>query len=84
MMGYDAKAVQAIYGSDLLTASTAPFAFNYQFNARLGRAPSWKEIRLDEIAYPPDSDFRPVPVGQRGQAIAARPASPAVPATGTK
>ncbi len=84
MMGYDAKAVQAIYGSDLLTASTAPFAFNYQFNARLGRAPSWKAIRLDEIAYPPDSDFRPVPVGQRGQAIAARPASPAVPATGTK
>jgi hypothetical protein len=73
MMGYDPKAVQAIYGTDLLAVDDAPFAFNYQFNARLGRTPSWKEIRLDEIAWPPAGDFRPVPAGQRGQAIAARP-----------
>ena len=58
MMGYDSKAVQAIYGNDLLSANQAPFAFNYQFNARLGRAPRWKEIKLGEVAYPPRSDYR--------------------------
>ncbi len=58
MMGYEPEAVQAIYGNDLLSANQAPFAFNYQFNARLGRAPSWKEIALDEVAYPPLSDYR--------------------------
>ena len=84
MMGYDAKAVQAIYGSDLLTANQAPFAFNYQFNARLGRAPSWKEIKLDEIAWPSDSDFTTVPDGQRGQAIAARPPARPRGLAGTK
>jgi len=58
MMGYDPEAVQAIYGKDLLTANQAPFAFNYQYNARLGRTPSWKEIDLDAIAWPPLSDYR--------------------------
>ena len=58
LMGYDSKAVQAIYGNDLLSANQAPFAFNYQFNARLGRAPRWKEIKLGEVAYPPRSDYR--------------------------
>jgi hypothetical protein len=61
MMGYEPEAVQAIYGNDLLSANQAPFAFNYQFNARLGRAPSWKEIALDEVAYPPLSDYRADP-----------------------
>ena len=84
MMGYDPAAVKSIYGSDLLTVDDAPFAFNYQFNARLGRAPSWKTIRLDEIAWPSDSDFRPVPDGKRGQAIAARPVARASAVTGTK
>jgi len=88
LMGYDPKAVQAIYGTDLLAVDDAPFAFNYQFNARLGRTPSWKEIRLDEIAWPPAGDFRPVPAGQRQQAIAVRPSmgSPmrASVVTGTK
>jgi len=58
MMGYEPEAVQAIYGQDLLTANAAPFAFNYQYNARLGRTPSWKEIDLDAIAWPPLSDYR--------------------------
>ena len=85
MMGYDPEAVQALYGTDLLAVDGAPFAFNYQFNARLGRAPSWKEIRLDEIAWPPDSDFRrPVPGGQRGQAIAARQPARGHAVPGTK
>ncbi|NQV94066.1 MAG: sulfatase-like hydrolase/transferase [Sphingomonadales bacterium] len=84
MMGYDPKAVQAIYGTDLLTVDDAPFAFNYQFNARLGRAPSWKEIKLDEIAYPPAGDFRPAPLGKRGLAIAARSPMRASAVTGTK
>ncbi|WP_156472093.1 sulfatase-like hydrolase/transferase [Sphingorhabdus sp. M41] len=72
MMGYEPKAVQAIYGADLLTANTAPFGFNYQFNARLGRAPSWKEIRLDEIAWPPASDFQPPAKPGPKQKIAVR------------
>ena len=82
LMGYDPKAVQALYGTDLRKVdAAAPFAFNYQFNARLGRKPSWKEIRLDEIAWPPDSDYRRVVDGKRGHAIAAPSASRA---SGTK
>lgn len=73
MMGYDPKAVQAIYGSDLTTRNRAPFAFNYQFNARLGRSPSWKTIDLAHIAWPPEDDFVPVPGETRGQAVAAPP-----------
>tara|TARA_R110002124_G_scaffold26763_2_gene96169 strand:- start:1065 stop:1265 length:201 start_codon:yes stop_codon:yes gene_type:complete len=63
---------------------TAPFAFNYQFNARLGRPPSWKTIDLDQIAWPPDGDFAPVPAAKRGQAVAAPPPSHRRAATGTK
>ena len=61
MMGYEPQAVQAVYGRDLRSANQAPFAFNYQFNARLGRAPRWKEIDRDRIAYPPLSDYRADP-----------------------
>ncbi|MEH6791696.1 sulfatase-like hydrolase/transferase [Parasphingorhabdus sp.] len=68
LMGYDPAAVTALYGSDLRSANPAPFAFNYRFNARLGRAPGWRQIDLARIAYPPASDF----------------AAPASSASGTK
>lgn len=85
LMGYDPQAVQAIYGTDLSTVDEkAPFAFNYQFNARLGRAPGWKTIDLDHIAWPPEGDFTPVPAATRGQAIAARSPARAGTSSGTK
>jgi hypothetical protein len=66
LMGYDQKQVEDIYGTGLTTANSGPFAFNYKFNARLGRAPSWKEIDLAKIAYPPDSDYAVAPVNKAG------------------
>ena len=84
LMGYPPRAVQGLYGTDLLSANPAPYAFNARFNARLGRAPSWKEIDLDAIAWPPEKDFRPVPASIRGQAIAVRPPARTATAAGTK
>ncbi len=84
LMGYPPRAVQGLYGTDLLSANPAPYAFNARFNARLGRAPSWKEIDLDAIAWPPEGDFAPVPGDRRGQAIAVRPAARTATAAGTK
>ena len=61
MMGYNQKQVTDLYGQNLFTRNADPFSFNYVFNARLGRDPEWKKIKLNDIAYPPISDFSSKP-----------------------
>ena len=53
MMGYDEKEVARRYGPGLDRRSTALFAFNARFNARLGRGPDWRTIDLTRIVKRP-------------------------------
>ena len=52
MLGYDAAAVEPIYGHALNVPTNDPFSFNYRFNARLGAKPEFKHIDLDVVVTP--------------------------------
>ncbi|MEC6742855.1 sulfatase-like hydrolase/transferase [Pseudomonas qingdaonensis] len=52
LLGYDAAAVEPIYGHALNVPTNDPFSFNYRFNARLGAKPEFKHIDLDVVVTP--------------------------------
>lgn len=59
LMGYDHDAVRRTYGAGLDETGKNPFAFNYLFNARLGKKPLWKNIDLEHIVVPDKVEHAP-------------------------
>ena len=47
LMNYDRSEVTAIYGRPLDEELNDPYTFNARFNARLGKKPIWKRIKLE-------------------------------------
>ena len=52
LLGYDAAAIEPIYGRALNVPTDDPFSFNYRFNARLGAEPEFKHIDLNVVVTP--------------------------------
>lgn len=52
LLGYDAAAVEPVYGRALNVPTQDPFSFNYRFNARLGAKPEFKHIDLSVVVTP--------------------------------
>ncbi|MBV6287002.1 sulfatase-like hydrolase/transferase [Pseudomonas aegrilactucae] len=52
LLGYDAAAVEPVYGRALDVPTQDPFSFNYRFNARLGAKPAFKHIDLNVVVTP--------------------------------
>lgn len=52
LLGYDAAAVEPVYGRALNVPTEDPFSFNYRFNARLGAKPAFKHIDLGVVVTP--------------------------------
>lgn len=65
LMGYDDKAVSALYGRSLDMPTDDPFTFNVRFNARLGAKPDFRHIDLGQVVTPASVlAGQPMPVGK--------------------
>ena len=57
LMGYNASAVERVYGPSLMQAAHDPGSFNTLFNARLNRKPVWLTVEPAHLVQPPASDI---------------------------
>jgi glucan phosphoethanolaminetransferase (alkaline phosphatase superfamily) len=58
LMGYDSAAMRPNYGEPLTSAAQDDFSFNINYNAALGKDPTWKKIDLSKVTQPPISDYQ--------------------------
>jgi glucan phosphoethanolaminetransferase (alkaline phosphatase superfamily) len=61
LMGYDPAAMRPRYGDPLTSAAKDDFSFNINYNAALGKKPSWTKIDLTKLTLPPVSDYQAGP-----------------------
>lgn len=57
LMGYAPERTAAFYGPTLMSRGADPFTFTANYNASLGRDPSWHRIVPADLAVPPASDY---------------------------
>lgn len=60
LMGYAAEQTAPFYGPTLMSRESDPLTFTPNYNASLGRDPSWRRVIGSELAEPPTSDYLPV------------------------
>ena len=59
LMGYSEADVSAIYGPDITANVPDEYTYNAYFNARMGRKPVWRKLKIDNVATPLASDVDP-------------------------
>lgn len=57
LMGYASQDTGAFYGPTLMAGGQDPFTFTPNYNASLGRDPSWRPIVRAHLASPPVTDY---------------------------
>lgn len=57
-MGYDRQELADVYGASLDESVNDSMTFNAEFNAKLGREPTWIRIDPSDVHQPPVSDFQ--------------------------
>lgn len=58
LMGYAAQETAAFYGPTLESRENDPLTFTPNYNASLGRDPSWRHVARAELARPPTTDYQ--------------------------
>lgn len=64
LMGYPPEQTLAFYGPPLMSGAKDPGSFTPNYNASLGRDPSWRQVVRAELAAPPASDYAQVARGR--------------------
>lgn len=58
LLGYEHRQTKAFYGPTLQSLEKDPLTFTPNYNASLGREPSWYGVDRTQLAEPPEDDYR--------------------------